>query len=191
MTNLYKFAYTFVMALSFLFIILVASPVHSATIIIGNNDTIYIRGDILEGDGEKFQKILEISPKASIVDIKSYGGIVYEGLIISEEIFNRGMTTYVPKDGVCDSLCPIIFLSGKEKIMHFDQLLGFHPPYTEEDDGKKIIHADTVGHISWWLGRIGIPLEIVWAMMVSSPEDVFSVNGIELNSVGIDIIIMN
>lgn len=190
MTNLYKFTYTLMMTLAFIFIILAASPVRSATMIVGNNDTIYIRGDILEGDGEKFIKLLEISPKASAVDIISVGGIVVEGLIISEEIFKREMTTYIPKDGICDSLCPIIFLSGKEQIMHSDQLLGFHPPYIIEND-VMLVHAETVGHISWWLGRIGVPLEIVWAMMSSSPESIFNVNGYVLNSVGLNIIILD
>ena len=100
------------------------------------------------------------------------------------------MTTYIPKAGVCDSLCPIIFLSGKEQIMHSDQLLGFHPPYIIEND-VRIVHAETVGHISWWLGRIGVPLDIIWVMMSSTPESMFNVNGYVLNSVGLNIIILD
>lgn len=186
----HKMLYVTFLVLSFAAVIFVSSPAYSAMISVENNNTIFIRGDILPGDGEEFQKVLKLHPEASIVDIVSIGGVVTEGLIISEEIFNRRMTTYVPKDGVCYSMCPIIFLSGKEKIMHMNQLLGFHPPYIEVGNDK-IIHTETVGHIGWWLGHVGLPLEIVWAMMASSPNDVFKVDGTELNTVGLDIILLN
>lgn len=186
----HKMLYVTFLVLSFAAVIFVSSPAYSAMISVENNNTIFIRGDILPGDGEAFQETLKLHPEASIVNIVSIGGVVNEGLVISEEIYNRGMTVYIPKDGVCYSMCSFIFLSGKEKIMHLDQRLGFHPPYIIED-GKSIIHTDTVAHISWWLGRVGVPLEVIWAMMSVSPDDVFKVDGTELNTVGLDIILLN
>jgi len=186
----HKIFYITFLILSFAAVVFVSTPSYSAMISVENDNTIYIRGDILEGDGEAFQKTLKLHPEASIVNIISIGGVVNEGLIIAEEIYNRGMTTYIPKDGVCYSMCSFIFLSGKEKIMHLGQRLGFHPPYIIED-GKNIVHTDTVAHISWWLGRVGIPLEVIWAMMAVSPDDVYKVDGIDLNNVGIGIILLN
>jgi hypothetical protein len=189
MKNWYKFFYSLILIFSFAVVVSAATPVHSATISFEDN-VIYIQGDILEGTAEAFQKTLELHPEATVVSITSVGGVVSEGMIISTEVFNRGMTTYIPKNGVCDSLCPIIFLSGKEKVLHIDQFLGFHPPYIEKD-GQRVIHTKTVADISWWLGHVGIPLEIVWAMMESPPENVFTLSGIDLLSVGVNVVIMN
>lgn len=178
-----------ILILSFAAVGFMSTPSYSAMITV-ENSTIYIQGDIMENDGEAFRETIKLHPEASIVSIVSIGGMVDEGLLIAEEIYNRGMTTYIPKDGVCYSMCSFIFLSGKEKIMHLDQRLGFHPPYMIED-GKKIVHTDTVAQLSWWLGRVGVPLEVIWAMMAVSPDDVFKVDGLDLNNVGMDVILLN
>jgi hypothetical protein len=187
MTNLYKFTYTIMMTLAFIFIILAASPVRSAEIVMIDNDAIFIDGDILEGDGDKFIKLLDQNPDVKYVSMHSYGGLVFEGMQIAFAVNDRQLVTFIAPEGSCDSMCSVIFLSGYNKVMNVKQKLGFHPAYLQWEDGSMEIDPQSSAYISWWFGKIGIPEKIIWEMMETDPKTVITYTAVELINMGINI----
>jgi hypothetical protein len=51
--------------------------------------------------------------KQLIVTLISYGGHAKGGLLISDWIRKRGMSTFVPGDRTCTSACALIWLAGR------------------------------------------------------------------------------
>jgi uncharacterized membrane protein YhaH (DUF805 family) len=68
-------------------------------------------------------------PIAIDVYLSSPGGYVYYGNLLAMEMKKFGVTTHITPFQVCASMCTTLFLSGKERIMHADSLLGFHSAY--------------------------------------------------------------
>lgn len=187
MTTLFKFAYSVALIISFIFIIATSTPTYSAEIVIVDKETIFIDGDILEGDGDKFIKLLDENPDVKYVSMHSYGGLVFEGMQIAIAVNDRQLVTFITPDGKCDSMCSVIFLSGYNKVMHVEQSLGFHPAYIQWEDGKMEIDPQTSAYVSWWFGKMGVPEKIVWEMMETDPKTVIKYTAVELINMGINI----
>lgn len=185
-----KFAYSVVLVMTFLFIVVAFTPAYSADMTVYDGDEIYIYGEILEGDGEKFLSLLDGNKNIKYVSLNSNGGLVSEGMFISYAVAEYQLTTVVPDTYSCASMCSIIFMSGATKIMAKDQYLEFHPAYLEWPDGRKEIDLQTSAQMSWWLGRMGIPLEIVWEMTEATPDTTVSFTAIDLNNLGVDIYLL-
>ena len=63
-----------------------------------------------------------------------------------------GVTTHITPLQMCGSMCTTLFLSGKERIMHADSILGFHSAYLPEV-GKNgfICDRSSQEHIHYFL----------------------------------------
>jgi hypothetical protein len=185
MTNLYKFVYAFVV----MFFAMTISA-YSAEIVMIDDSSIYIRGEIVSGDGAAFTTLLEKNPKTKYVAINTTGGLVEDAMSMAYLIYEKKLITVIPENAECYSMCPIIFLSGYEKVMMANQTLGFHPSYTMKPNGERVLHPETSGQLSWWLGVLNVPLEIVWTMMGTSPYNLTAYTGEELNTLGVDIVLI-
>lgn len=149
-----------------------------------------VTGTISEGDDEKFKNLIEKYPNIKMFGISSEGGSVYTGINIAYEIAAREMTTIVVKDGVCNSMCPIIFLSGKEMVMMEDQVLGFHPAYFELPNGTREISYEATGQMAWWLGMIGVPNMLVFKLFEVKPTELFMIGKNQLEEYGLNITLL-
>jgi len=100
--------------------------------------SIYINGEIEVGDGNKWKFFREtIKTPHAIVTLNSPGGSVPAGLVIAEDILNRECDTYF-KEGMCNSMCALIWLAGKTRYMSSGVALGFHQA------GRKDIRGNTI-----------------------------------------------
>jgi ATP-dependent protease ClpP protease subunit len=100
--------------------------------------SIYINGKIELGDGNKWKFFREtIKTPHAIVTLNSPGGSVPAGLVIAEDILNREFDTYF-KEGMCNSMCALIWLAGKTRYMSSGVALGFHQA------GRKDIRGNTI-----------------------------------------------
>jgi len=62
------------------------------------------------------------------------GGLVHIGLVIAEEVYERGMNTYIPPDSYCASACSFVFFAGKNRVA--DGRLGVHQISAPELSGE-------------------------------------------------------
>lgn len=149
---------------------MLTSPSHSAMFSTYGDSIITLTGEIVEGDFETFDNILKENPNLRVLNLNSPGGIVNEAFDIAALVFNNGMITSIEVGGECNSMCPIIFLSGREKFMAEDQILAFHPAFVEDIDGNKVPILEANLAISWWLGTVGVPYEVVQIINSVEPD---------------------
>jgi hypothetical protein len=87
--------------------------------------SIFITGDIVQGDAARFEGIISAMPeKKAMVFLTSPGGLIVESIIIGEAIREHHFLTAAP--GICASACGLIWLAGTQRIIGPDSRVGFH-----------------------------------------------------------------
>ena len=89
--------------------------------------------DIEEDDSFEFRKALRNHDIDTVV-LASDGGLVFEGLQMAGIIYDRKLTTFVPKGFECLSACAFMFFAGDLKISAGD--LGVHQ-FSKDEEGQK------------------------------------------------------
>lgn len=91
---------------------------------IQKNDDIMFTGTLIEGDCERFKKIVTLKSSQTLV-VNSQGGLVSEGLCIADEM-QKSIFLKTIVDGVCFSSCAnYLFLASKEREIK-SGIVGFH-----------------------------------------------------------------
>ncbi|MBP1851987.1 PAN domain-containing protein [Rhizobium halophytocola] len=140
-------------------------------------DLIVLNGEIDVGSALNFRRILEAAPQAKAVALNSPGGSVQMGLLIADDIHQRGLATYIPKQSGCYSACAYVFLAGTARLA--DGELGVHQISSQSAD---LVGAQlTISDIIDVLGRFDTPAEVMSVMFKTPPNEmhVFSAAEIE------------
>ena len=77
-------------------------------------NALFFGDDIKKNDGFEFRKAIR-NHNIDTVVLSSPGGDLWEGLTIAGMIFDKKLTTYVPKDASCASACAFMFFAGNKK----------------------------------------------------------------------------
>ncbi len=102
--------------------------------------TIYITGMLYEGSYFKFSDMLRANPKVSTVYLASSGGLVQQGRLIAALVRKHRLNTYV--EHYCASACTQIFVSGRERWVAPNALIGFHQAFMLTRDGFVVADRD-------------------------------------------------
>ena len=94
-------------------------------------NALFFEDDIGKNDSFEFRKAIRNHDIDTIV-LSSPGGALFEGLIIAGMIFDKELTTYVPKTGRCASACAFMFFAGNNR--QATGRLGVHQFYSNSDD---------------------------------------------------------
>jgi hypothetical protein len=84
-------------------------------------------GGITLGTARDFALFLEASPHVKVLHLHSGGGRMVDGHDIAEQVWKRGLETYVSVQ--CSSTCALIFLAGRKRWLGEHARLGFHQPH--------------------------------------------------------------
>lgn len=131
-------------------------------------DVIAMNGEIGVNDGLNFRRALQAAPNAKLVTLNSSGGNVQMGLLIADDIHQRKLSTYIPKDGKCFSACSFVFLAGDERKV--DGALGVHQISSNTSDlvGAQLAISD----ILEVLNRFDTPIDVMHIMFKTPPDDI-------------------
>ena len=163
-------------AISFLSSASAAATIKQREVISGNTRELWIivRGTIIQGDTvDLLSAIGDKDDRVVTVWLESSGGNVAEGLAMARIIKALKLNTYVHTDGKCDSICSIMFLSGKRKMATESSRIGIHAAYdlkTKRPD----IYSNTV--IGWYLGSLDYPQELVDLWVRTKPDRLIDIN---------------
>ena len=103
--------------------------------------SIYIDGKIEPEDGAKWKAFSEtINTPHAIVTLNSPGGSATVGLLIAYDILNREYDTYF-NEGICTSMCAMIWLAGKTRYMSSGATLGFHQARKDIPGSKTTVRS--------------------------------------------------
>ena len=75
-----------------------------------------VNGGIGENTGATFKQALNSNPKVKTIMLNSGGGYVNVGLEMADLVANRGLSTWIPQDTMCASICSAIYFAGKNRM---------------------------------------------------------------------------
>ncbi|MDN2580876.1 PAN domain-containing protein [Aquibium sp. ELW1220] len=133
----------------------------------GPESAIVLNGEIDLSAALNFRRALSAAPGARVLVLNSPGGLVQTGLLIADDVHERGIATYIPADARCYSACAFIFLAGRER--RADGALGVHQisASTPDLEGAQVAISDIIELLS----RFGTPPEVLTAMFRTSADD--------------------
>ena len=123
-------------------------------------NALFFEDEITKNDNFEFRKAIRNHDIDTIV-LSSPGGALFEGLTIAGMIFDKELTTYVPKTGRCGSACAFMFFAGQKRQATGE--LGVHQFYSSSDDeSAKIANIEygsqyTVSEIIGYLNEFNTP----------------------------------
>lgn len=130
-------------------------------------DVIMMDGDIDVGSALNFRRALHAAPGAKLIILNSPGGTVQMGLLMADDIHERKLATYIPKDSACLSACAYMFLAGVERRV--DGKLGVHQISSDTSD---LVGAQlTISDIIDLLNRFDTPVDVLSVMFKTPPND--------------------
>ncbi|MRX48854.1 hypothetical protein GI374_00055 [Paracoccus sp. S-4012] len=139
---------------------------------------IHIKGEVVPGDSEKFYDLVEHEDRA-IVTLDSPGGMVQDGLSIASEIAMRGYTTTVAGGDECYSVCAVMWVSGKNRVMDRTSSIGVHAAWRDiaMDDGTSLATESGVANadIGSFLTHVGLSREAILYFTAAGPDELLPI----------------
>lgn len=126
-----------------------------------------VSGPINLSDEKTFgEKTQNLDADHTYVSLSSNGGNAISGGAMGDIIRFRGMSTYVPPDASCTSICAFVWLAGRGKYAAANSRIGFHGPYNMHtlmpSNEMSILFAV-------YLAQLGYGYEDVLWMLLPSP----------------------
>lgn len=157
------------------------------------NDTAFISitGDIVEGDGERFFKILKGSQAVAengFLILNSRGGNVTEAISIGLHTFSAKYSTVVLDNADCQSACALIWLAGKTRIATPSSRIGFHQSYTLDTTGKATPSIQGNALVGYFLGQINQTPQVVAYVTNAGPDSLEWLSFSKAKELGIEVV---
>ncbi|MBA8906466.1 hypothetical protein [Aminobacter ciceronei] len=151
----------------------------------GEVDVVSIKGEITEGDGDRFYDLIQGRQRISVL-LQSPGGLVKEALQIGAQVRLQNYATMVMPDGECFSACGLIWVAGARRYMSASSSLGFHAAYRQENGEYKesgVANAE----IGSYLTHLGLRIEAIRFFTIAGPNDFLLLTPARARALGIDV----
>ena len=119
---------------------------------------------------------------STIVLQNNGGGLVHIGLVVAEEIYERGLNTYIPKDSYCASACSFVFFAGRQRLAV--GRLGVHQISAPELTGEQAQFG--VSDIVATLPKYGVSADVLGIMFSTPSKDMYFFTPQEIAKYGIN-----
>ncbi|WP_192814154.1 hypothetical protein [Nitratireductor pacificus] len=146
-------------------------------------DMLIYSGQVGANDLLNLKKALREHPTIRTLILKDNpGGLVHIGLVIAEEVYERGLDTYIPKDSFCASACSFVFFAGKNRLAQ--GRLGVHQISAPEMSGAQAQFG--VSDIVATLPKYGVAADVLGIMFRTPPDDMYFFSPHEITKYGIN-----
>ena len=143
---------------------------------------IYV-GAVGANDMLNLKKALREHPTISTIVLQNNGGgLVHIGLVVAEEIYERGLNTYIPKDSYCASACSFVFFAGRQRLAV--GRLGVHQISAPELTGEQAQFG--VSDIVATLPKYGVSADVLGIMFSTPSKDMYFFTPQEIAKYGIN-----
>lgn len=146
-------------------------------------NALFFEEKIAQNDSFEFRRAIRNHEIDTIV-LLSPGGSIWEGLTIAGMIFDKQLTTLIPRGGSCTSACAFMFFAGNKR--HVDGRLGVHQFYSMEGEKSDKINKIqfgsqfTTSEIIGFLNEFGTPPFVFEKMFAQQEMYFFSDNELAL-----------
>lgn len=154
----------------------------SMAVLAGNEDIVILSGEITPSTPLEFLRALKAKPSATVVVLNSEGGAVDAGLIIAHEVFQRGLSTYVPEEAACLSACSFIYFAGKSRIASGS--LGVHQVWNQSND--LVSGQAKLSDVLEALDEFGVDRGVISLMLRTPPQEMHVFTDKEIERFGIN-----
>jgi hypothetical protein len=144
---------------------------------------VYITGQIVEGDYEKFVRTSGGMGRFGALFLNSPGGALGDGLSIAEATRQMGVMTGVPNNATCASMCAIIWLAGSPRLVASNAHIGFHA-ISYVKDGK--VAGDGNAMVGAFLNKLGLSYTAIAFVTSAPPTAINWLNVTKARQLGID-----
>jgi hypothetical protein len=142
--------------------------------------TIYVGGDIVTGDADKFLRLTARFPAGkSAVVLNSPGGLIGEGIIMGLMVREKRMVTVVFNE--CASMCG--WLAGFPRYVSTEAAIGFHAIRTGEED--KSVSSSGNALVGGYLMKLGFGWRAISYLTETKPDSMAWLNGAKAKELGI------
>lgn len=114
-----------------------------------------------------FRRMIRAYPDISTVALHSVGGDVTAGLLLAQEVHERGISTFIAPDSFCYSACSYVFLAGKDRLV--EGALGVHQ--MANDDGDIYSVQVAISDLLDTLGEFDVPDRVISDMLRTPPQE--------------------
>jgi ATP-dependent protease ClpP protease subunit len=155
------------------------------TLLASDPTVIILDGQIDSQTPLEFIRALRDRPNATAIILNSPGGQVDGGLILANQVHDRHMVTYIPKEAGCYSACSFVLFAGAKRLVEGE--LGVHQISMEQHgDGDLVTGQMKLSDILDALNDYGVDPRIVSLMLRTKPEDMHVFKAQELQDFGIN-----
>lgn len=129
-----------------------------------------------------FRRMLRAFPNVDVIALHSGGGDVTAGLLLAQEVHERGMNTFIAPDSFCYSACAFVFLAGEDRQVEGE--LGVHQMANDEGDIYSVQVA--ISDLLDTLGEFDVPAEVISDMLRTPPDKITVYHASEAAELGIN-----
>ncbi|MFJ1301933.1 hypothetical protein ACILG0_18360 [Pseudomonadota bacterium AL_CKDN230030165-1A_HGKHYDSX7] len=140
-------------------------------------------GGVGANDLLNLKKALREHPTINTLILKDNpGGLVHIGLVVAEEVYDRGLNTYIPPDSFCASACAFVYFAGRVRIA--DGRLGVHQISAPELSGEAAQFG--VSDIVSTLPKYGVSADVLGIMFSTPAKSMYFFTPQEIEKYGIN-----
>ena len=131
-----------------------------------------VNGGIGPDTGDIFKQALNGNPKVKTIILNSGGGFVDIGLGMADLVANRSLSTWIPQNAMCASICSAIYFAGKNRLAQGQ--LGVHQVAmsTESNLQTQVVVSDMIDAFN----RYGVDQKVFAVMLRTPPEQMYFLN---------------
>lgn len=140
-------------------------------------------GAVGANDMLNLKKALREHPTISTIILQNNGGgLVHIGLVVAEEVYERGLNTYIPKESYCASACSFVFFAGRQRLA--EGRLGVHQISAPEMTGEQAQFG--VSDIVTTLPKYGVSADVLGIMFSTPSKEMYFFTPQEIIKYGIN-----
>lgn len=136
----------------------------------------WLLGEIMLDDYFNLREIIRKYEIDTLI-MDSPGGDLYEGLYMAAVLHDRGINTYIPTQGYCESSCANMFFAGRSRVANGN--LGVHQFSSDRSLEEQELTQVTVADIISFLNEFTTPPIVFEKMFLS--EDIYYFSSDEIN----------
>ena len=145
----------------------------------------FIKGEIVEGDANKFYENAEGIERATVV-LSGPGGLVGEALSIGAEVHDRNFATMVAPEDECFSACALIWIASKRRYLSKDSMIGVHAVYRTGENGVQVSGVGNA-EVGAYLAMVELRIEAIRYFTLAPPEAFLPITPAIARLLGIDV----
>jgi hypothetical protein len=143
---------------------------------------VVLAGPIYHNAPIDFRRAIRAFPSLDTMALHSDGGDVTAGLLIAQEVFDRGMDTLIGPDSACHSACAYIFFAGINRKN--EGQLGVHQMVSDEGDVYSV--QMSISDMLDTLADFEVPASVVSDMLRTAPDDMRVYTASEAEALGLN-----